>query len=117
MSEDIGSINTDVSILHLLSHRIKSLTITGVDFHRSAYQDKYKCWTGEGYRTLKNTDEIKQAFRPGQRDNHHHPDKQYLHFKQFVYGVDERVVVDRHMKFYLSDDKYDIIYRSDDELT
>jgi hypothetical protein len=118
MDDEVGSINTGyISILHLLEHEIKSLTITGIDFHRSAYQDKYRCNTGNGFIPLKTTDDIREAFEPGKKSNHHNPDKQYLHFKNFVYDVDKRVVVDEHMKTFMSDEKYNIIFGSDNEPT
>ncbi len=102
----IGGLNTGyVALLHLLRQNIKSLTFTGMNFHRSGYGENYKCITSGGNVHLKTRSDVLSAFSHG--SNRHDPDKQFMHFKEKIYGVDDRVFVDKYMKEYLADIRYE----------
>ena len=73
-----------------------------MNFHRSGYCENYKCITSGGNVHLKTRSDVLSAFSHG--SNRHDPDKQFMHFKEKIYGVDDRVFVDKYMKEYLSGD-------------
>ena len=112
LNPDMAPINTGyAALIHLLKHDIKSIAFTGMDFHRSAYDENYSVFTWKGHVNLKTTEDVSDAFLThSPSENGHQPDQQYLHFKNNLYMKDNRIIVDKYMERYLADSKYDIIY-------
>ena len=100
--------NTGFSaIIDLLSSDIKELYITGVDFFRSvsldgehSYFKDYNCqWSNKPKKSF-----LKVEYDGNDR---HDPDKDFLYFKKEMYEKDKRIKVDKFLKEFLHDSKYE----------
>lgn len=100
--------NTGFSaIIDLLSSDLKELHIIGIDFYRSvclegenSYIKGYECqWTKKPKK-----DFLKIEYDGPDR---HDSDNDFTFFKKEMYEKDERIKVDKFMKLFLSDSKYD----------
>lgn len=85
-----------VTILHLLSLPIKTLYVTGMDFHRSGYAKNY---------SMKNHETIESVKTYFESDpNGHRPDEQYQFFKNIT---DERLCVDHKLEMIMGNESMD----------
>jgi len=92
------------AIIDILSFNIKSLHIFGLDFHRVMYRGGYQ-------NSLYSHETIKTDTSCSDGPDTHQPDLQYQYFKQKIWKKDVRVNVDDALSEFLSDPKYDWIYR------
>ena len=106
LKQDSNSrINTGFgSIVDILQHDIKQLFITGTDFYRSFYHKNY-CSERNRSETTKSIEE-ELEFKQYDDANHHHPDRQYIRFKEIV-SNDTRVVLDPFLTKITKDSRYD----------
>ena len=84
-----------VALTDLLTHDIRELYITGIDFHRSIYMEGYETFTKES---------MKDMF---ENRSSHDPDKQFQYFKYEIFQKDDRVKVDEPLRKFLMDPKYE----------
>ena len=100
--------NTGFSaIIDLLSSDLKELHIIGVDFYRSVCLEGENSYIKgyEGQWTRKPKKDFLKIEYDG--EDRHDPDNDFTFFKKEMYEKDERIKVDKFMKLFLSDSKYD----------
>tara|TARA_A200000159_G_scaffold163993_1_gene192034 strand:- start:1725 stop:2510 length:786 start_codon:yes stop_codon:yes gene_type:complete len=94
------------AILDLQSLPIKELYITGIDFYRSLYKSNYlnSLYTKS---TIAGWEETQDGVTPDGKPDRHNPDLQFKYFKYNIYQKDDRIKVDKNLKIFLEDDKYE----------
>lgn len=94
------------AILDLHSLPIKELYVTGIDFYRSLYKENYlnSLYTKS---TITEWGETQDGTTPDGKPDRHNPDLQFKYFKYNIYQKDDRIKVDKNLKTFLEDKRYE----------
>tara|TARA_R110000851_G_scaffold32200_2_gene86602 strand:- start:5587 stop:6315 length:729 start_codon:yes stop_codon:yes gene_type:complete len=94
------------AIIDVLQHDIQQLYITGIDFYRSLYSNKYPSQVDKMSKSFDIIERELEFKNNSNNPHYHHPDRQYAEFKRIV-NTDNRVELDPFLKKIINDSRYD----------
>lgn len=95
------------AIIDILQHDIQQLYITGIDFYRSLYSNKYPSQTDKPMtKSFEAIEKTLEFVKNPNNSHYHHPDRQYIEFKKIV-NTDDRIKLDPFLTKIINDSRYD----------